>query len=113
MGVSLPFVAVPLFGESISLLGGLGIALVVLSLWAVTTDGRIDTATLRSRGALLAYLTLATTVGYSLVDKEAMRILGEAPWSSPLPRSMLSSSSFPCWCSASISARCHAPSGSW
>ncbi len=84
-----PFVAVPLFGESISLLGGLGIALVVLSLWAVTTDGRIDTATLRSRGALLAYLTLATTVGYSLVDKEAMRILGEAPWSSPLPRSIV------------------------
>ena len=84
-----PFVAVPFFGESISLLGGLGIALVVSSLWAVTTDGRIDAATLRSRGALLAYLTLATTVGYSLVDKEAMRILGEAPWSSPLPRSVV------------------------
>ncbi len=84
-----PFVAVPLFGESISLLGGLGVALVVLSLWAVTTDGRVDAATFRSRGALLAYLTLATTVGYSLVDKEAMRILGEAPWSSPLPRSVI------------------------
>ncbi|UCE85988.1 MAG: EamA family transporter [Deltaproteobacteria bacterium] len=83
-----PFVAVPLLGESVSPLGALGIALVVLSLWAVTADGRFDARAFRSRGARLAYLTLLTTVGYSLVDKEAMRILGEAPWSSRVPPSV-------------------------
>lgn len=83
-----PFVAVPLMGESLSPTGVLGISLVVLSMWAVTTDGRLDTAALRSKGALLACLTLATTVAYSLIDKEAMRLLAEAPWSSRLPRSL-------------------------
>jgi drug/metabolite transporter (DMT)-like permease len=84
-----PFIAVPLLGESVSPFGALGIALVVLSLWAVTADGRLDARAFLSRGALLAYLTLVTTVGYSLVDKEAMRILGEAPWSSRAPRSVV------------------------
>ena len=84
-----PFIAVPFLGESVSPLGALGIALVVLSLWLVTTDGRFDARAFLSRGAVFAYLTLAMTIGYSLVDKEAMRILGEAPWQSPLPRSVV------------------------
>jgi drug/metabolite transporter (DMT)-like permease len=83
-----PFIAVPFLGESISLLGGLGIALVVASLWIVTTDGHRDAAAFRSRGALIAYLALATTVGYSLVDKEAMLLLAEAPWSGRVPRAV-------------------------
>jgi drug/metabolite transporter (DMT)-like permease len=83
-----PFIAVPFLGESVSLLGGLGIALVVASLWIVTTDGHRGAAAFRSRGALIAYLALATTVGYSLVDKEAMRILAEGPWSGRLPRAV-------------------------
>jgi drug/metabolite transporter (DMT)-like permease len=84
-----PFVAVPLLGERISPLGTAGIVLVVLSLWLVTSDGRREAGAFLSRGALLAYVTLATTVGYSLVDKEAMRILGDAPWSSALPKSVV------------------------
>lgn len=84
-----PLVAVPFLGESISVLGAAGIALVVVSMWVVTTGGRIDASILRSRGAGFAYLTLGTTVAYSLVDKEAMRVLGEAPWSGPVPRSLL------------------------
>jgi drug/metabolite transporter (DMT)-like permease len=84
-----PLIAVPVLGESLSPLGVLGIALVVASLWAVTVGGRVDTGTFRSRGAIFAYLTLATTVGYSLIDAQAMRLLAEAPWSSPLPRSLV------------------------
>ena len=83
-----PFLAVPLLGESVSPVGALGIALVVLSLWAVTAGGASVAGALRSRGALFAYLTLATTVGYSLVDKEAMRVLGETEWSGRVPRSV-------------------------
>lgn len=84
-----PLIAVPFLGESLSILGVMGIVLVVAGLWAITAGGPIDTGTLRSRGAGYAYLTLGTTVGYSLIDKEGMRILGEAPWSSPLPRAVL------------------------
>jgi drug/metabolite transporter (DMT)-like permease len=83
-----PLVAVPLLGESVSVAGGLGIGLVVLSLWAITAEGGVGLAALRSRGAILASMTLATTVVYSLVDKEAMRLLGESPWSGGVPRSV-------------------------
>jgi len=84
-----PLVAVPFLGESVSVLGATGIALVVVSMWAVTTGGRIDASVLRSRGAGFAYLTLATTVAYSLIDKEAMWQLGEAPWTGAMPRSLV------------------------
>jgi drug/metabolite transporter (DMT)-like permease len=83
-----PLVAVPLLGESVSLPGALGIALVVLSLWAITGEGGVSLAALRSRGAVLAFMTLLTTVVYSLVDKEAMRLLDESPWSGGVPRSV-------------------------
>ena len=44
-----PLIAVPLLGESVSPLGALGIALVVLSLWAVTADGRLNARVFLSR----------------------------------------------------------------
>ncbi len=84
-----PFIAVPFLGESLSIPGGIGIALVVISLWLVTSDGRLNAAAPRSRGARFAYLALVTTVAYSLVDKEGMRLLGEAPWSGSLPRAVI------------------------
>jgi drug/metabolite transporter (DMT)-like permease len=84
-----PLIAVPFLGESLSLQGVAGIVLVVASMWVVTTGGRIDGSILRSRGAGFAYLTLGTTVAYSLVDKEAMRLLGDAPWSGAMPRSLI------------------------
>jgi uncharacterized membrane protein len=84
----LPLIAIPLFGDHISVGGALGIALVVAGMWAVQTDGRLHLAALARPGTLFAYLTLATTVAYSLVDKAAMQRLGAAPWSGPVPRSI-------------------------
>ncbi len=80
-----PFVAVPLLGEHVTPGGVLGVALVVASLWAVTWERGRGVRVLRSPGAMLALLTLGTTVGYSLVDAEAMRRLGEVPWSGRVP----------------------------
>lgn len=89
----LPLAAIPLLGESISPLGGLGIATVVAGMWTVQLGGR--PAPGRGRGgarALLApgmayaWLTLATTVVYSLIDKHVMGELAALPWSSPVPR---------------------------
>jgi len=84
-----PLLAIPLLGESISVVGAVGIALVVASLWAVTAGGPIGAQTLRSRGTGFAFLTLGTTVAYSLIDKEGMRVLGESPWTSPVPRAVV------------------------
>jgi len=84
-----PLVAIPLFGESVTLLGAAGIALVVVSMWAVAAGGRVSAGTFVSRGAVYAYITLATTVAYSLLDKSGMERLGAATWTSPLPRSLV------------------------
>jgi len=84
-----PLLAIPFLGESISVVGAVGIALVVASLWAVTAGGPIGAQTLRSRGTGFAFLTLGTTVAYSLIDKEGMRVLGESPWTSPVPRAVV------------------------
>jgi drug/metabolite transporter (DMT)-like permease len=81
--------AIPLLGESVSLSGACGIALVVCGIWAVHSDGRLDLRGLASLGALFAYLTLAATVAYSLIDKRAMHLLGESPWSGPAPRALV------------------------
>jgi drug/metabolite transporter (DMT)-like permease len=83
-----PLVAIPLLGESVSLAGAIGIALVVAGMWAVQSNGRLRTADLLSLGALFAWLTLATTVAYSLLDKRGMQLLHAAEWSSPLPRAV-------------------------
>jgi drug/metabolite transporter (DMT)-like permease len=84
----MPLVAVPLLGESLTLAGGLGIALVVLGMWLVQTDGRLRREDLASRGAGFAYLTLLSTVAYSLFDKQAMALLNGAEWSGLAPRSV-------------------------
>lgn len=84
----LPFLAVPLLGERISPAGGLGIAIVVAGVWLVHTRGDLRPRALLGQGTGFAYLTLLTTVAYSLVDKEAMAIFGDAPWPGPVPRSI-------------------------
>ncbi len=81
-----PLLAIPLMGDSVSLAGGLGIALVVAGMWAVLTDGRLQPRALLSLAAVFAYLTLLTTIAYSLIDKEAMRLLHGATWSGRAPR---------------------------
>lgn len=83
----LPWIAVPLLGESITPLGALGIAIVVTGLLWLREPGAAGSAASRRMG--LAYFTLATTVGYSLLDKQLMATLADAPWTSPLPRSLV------------------------
>jgi drug/metabolite transporter (DMT)-like permease len=85
----LPFVAVPLLGESISGIGALGIAVVVSGVWLVHLDRSVGARALVAPGVGFAYLTLATTVAYSLIDKRAMDLLGEAAWTGPAPRSVV------------------------
>jgi drug/metabolite transporter (DMT)-like permease len=81
-----PLVAVPLFGESISPGGGVGIAIVVVGIWLVHGGGGGGLLELSSPAARFAYLTLMATVGYSLLDKAAMANLAAAEWSSVIPR---------------------------
>ncbi len=85
----LPLVAIPLLGEEISLGGACGIAIVVAGMWLVHSSGRLSWRALWSPGTGYAYLTLAATVAYGLFDKHAMNLLESAPWSSPLPRSIV------------------------
>lgn len=75
----LPLVAVPLFGESLTAGGGLGIAIVVGGLWLVQAGAGLDWRALRSPAARYAGLTLLATVGYSVADKGAMLELREHP----------------------------------
>lgn len=92
-----PLVAVPLLGESVSALGALGIAVVVAGMWAVQLDAGSAVEPggdggpsfwrrlLVAPGAGWAWLTLAASVGYSLVDKMAMTQLGALPWRGAVP----------------------------
>jgi uncharacterized membrane protein len=84
-----PFFAVPFLGERVSLAGGVGIALVMIGIWMVSTDGKIAGLRLASAELRFAYLTLATTVAYSLVDKRAMALLDANPWQGPAPRAVV------------------------
>lgn len=84
-----PLLAIPLLGESVSSSGAAGIALVVCGIWAIQTEGSLRVGELTSLGAIFAYLTLATTVVYSLIDKQSMHLLGEAEWSGPVPRAIV------------------------
>jgi drug/metabolite transporter (DMT)-like permease len=85
----LPFLAVAWLGESISPAGALGIAVVVAGVWLVHTRGDLRPRALVAPGTGFAYLTLLATVAYSLIDKQAMARLTEAPWSGPVPRSVV------------------------
>lgn len=84
-----PLLAVPLLGESIGLAGGTGIALVLVGMWAVQTQGRIAWRAMRSLGALFAYLTLLASAFYSLIDKQVMIWWDAAPWTGPAPRALV------------------------
>jgi drug/metabolite transporter (DMT)-like permease len=85
----LPFIAAPWLGESVSLAGAAGIAVVVAGVWLVYSQGRVRLQGLFGRGAGFAFLTLATTVAYSLFDKAAMTGLDAVPLQTPIPRSVL------------------------
>jgi drug/metabolite transporter (DMT)-like permease len=85
----LPLIAVPLLGESVSPWGALGIAILVAGIWLIHAEPGLKLRTLGSRGIRLAYLTLAATIAYSLLDKQAMVHLSEADWTSLLPRTVV------------------------
>jgi drug/metabolite transporter (DMT)-like permease len=85
----LPFLAVAWLGETVSPGGALGIAVTVLGVWLVHTQGDLRPRAFVTPGAGFAYLSLLATVGYSLLDKRAMGILEPAPWTGPLPRSIV------------------------
>lgn len=83
----LPLLAVPILGEVPSPLGALGIAVVVAGVWAVY-GGRLSRAGLAAPELRFAWLTLASTVAYSLADKAGMAALGDAAWRGALPPSL-------------------------
>jgi drug/metabolite transporter (DMT)-like permease len=85
----LPFVAAPLLGERISPGGAAGIAVVVTGIWLVHGARRWRAALLWEPATRFAFLTLAATVAYSLIDKAAMAELAGARWSSPVPRAVV------------------------
>lgn len=80
----LPLLAVPMLGETPSLLGAAGIAVVVGGIWIVHGSG-LSLRALGSPALRYAWLTLLATVGYSLSDKAAMQALagGERGWLPP------------------------------
>jgi drug/metabolite transporter (DMT)-like permease len=82
-----PLAAAPLLGERISPLGALGIAVVVAGIWLVHAEGW-RWRNLAHPGLKYALLTLAATVGYSLLDKHGMETFAEAVWSGPAPRAL-------------------------
>jgi drug/metabolite transporter (DMT)-like permease len=84
----LPLLAVPLLGESISLIGGVGIATVVAGMWMVSFRGDLRWRAFLEGGIRFAYLTLAATVAYSLLDKSAMATLSGITWVSSIPRAV-------------------------
>lgn len=84
----LPFLAVAWLGEHVSAGGAIGIAITVLGVWLVHTQGELRRSAFVTPGAGFAYLSLLATVGYSLLDKRAMALLEPAPWTGPLPRSL-------------------------
>jgi drug/metabolite transporter (DMT)-like permease len=82
----LPLVAIPL-GESVTALGALGIAVVVFGVWLVYGDA-LSLQRLFARDLEYAWLTLATTVAYSLTDKFAMAEVAALEWRGVLPRAL-------------------------
>jgi len=85
----LPLFAIPLLGEVPSPAGLLGIGGVVVGLWLVQGSPQLRARDLTSTGLRFAYLTLAATIAYSLVDKLAMTRLAGRPAAGPLPWAFL------------------------
>lgn len=84
-----PLLAIPLLGELVSPAGAGGIGLVVIGIWLVQSDGRVQLGQLVAPGTGYAYLTLGATVGYSLIDKRSMELLQATDWSGPMPRAVV------------------------
>ena len=84
----MPLLAVPLLGETVSPIGGLGIATVVAGMWLVQAGPVLRWSAFTTPAARFAALTLVATVAYSAIDKQAMVELSAAPWTSPVPRSI-------------------------
>jgi drug/metabolite transporter (DMT)-like permease len=84
----LPLVAVPLLGERITAAGAVGIGVVVAGIWILHAEPGRGLRALLAPGLGFAWLTLLTTVAYSLLDKRAMERLSDAPWTGPAPRSV-------------------------
>jgi drug/metabolite transporter (DMT)-like permease len=84
-----PLLAVPLLGERLSVPGVAGILLVMTGVWLVSTEARLAGRKLLTPELRFAYLTLAATVAYSLVDKRAMELLERNPWTGPAPRAVV------------------------
>lgn len=82
----LPLLAIPL-GESVTALGALGIAIVVAGVWLVYGDA-LALRRLFAPELVYAWLTLTTTVAYSLTDKFAMAELASLEWRGALPRAL-------------------------
>jgi drug/metabolite transporter (DMT)-like permease len=83
-----PLIAVPLLGERLSALGVFGIAIVVVGIWLLHAEGW-RWRSLTAPGMKFALLTLATTVAYSILDKEGMARLNEVAWSGSAPRALV------------------------
>ena len=91
----LPLIAVPLLGERLTAGGALGIAIVVAGMWLVQAGsvlepgkGGLRWQAFAEPAVRYALLTLAATVGYSLLDKRAMVELAAHPWTSVVPRAL-------------------------
>lgn len=82
----LPLVAVPLLGEQISPMGGLGIAIVVAGIWLVQGARRWQVQDFVEPAARFAFLTLGATVAYSLLDKASMTHLASVDFAGPITR---------------------------
>lgn len=95
----LPLVAVPIAGERITWAGGLGIATVVAGMWAVQAgDARRRSdepaapplrARLTARPVLHAYLALAASVAYGVIDKLLVVEVATGPDRGTLPPAIL------------------------
>ncbi len=85
----LPLIAVPLFGESLSVGGAAGIVVVVAGMWLVQVGASLDWRRFATPAARYALLTLAATVVYSLADKGAMVELHEQPARGVVPVAVL------------------------
>ena len=84
----LPLVAVPLFGEVLHPIGGLGIVAVVAGMWLVNLGPGFERQSLSGLATRYALLTLLATVVYSLIDKAAMARFAAGAWPGPIPRAI-------------------------
>jgi drug/metabolite transporter (DMT)-like permease len=83
----LPLFAVLFFGEVLSPIGALGIAVVVGGMWLVHLQPGVHRSA--AQPALrFAMLTLLATVAYSLIDKTAMARLAAGAWPGAVPRAI-------------------------